>query len=362
VKNAVVIVALTMLSSCSGPTPNTPAAAPSESVAAPQPSVVADSDSGGLVETEDYQPVKVRLAVTAPKMSLQANVLRGVAKTIAKETGGVVSLKVFAGGSLGDELGVIRRMNLGQVEAAGFSRTGIGQILPSALVLESPFFYRSEEQVDCVRGKMQPRFEGELEKKGYVVLGWANLGSVYLFSQRKVESVDDMRKTKPWAQKGDRIDEATFKELGVTPISVQPHDVLTALQSGLIDTFRSTPDHARALQWGDHASFMVDTPLGSRLEAFLIKKEVFDQMIPAHQAKTKAVFQKGLLKLVSRLRKQNDKSIALMQEKGLKRLAIPDAERAKLDSRGIAITKRLTGSVYPAEVLKRAEGLKAKCK
>lgn len=306
--------------------------------------------------------VKVRLATAAPDGSLQVKVMRAMAKKITTETGGEVKFQIFAGGTVGDDLGVIRKMKLGQIDAAGFSGVGIGEILPEARVLELPFFYDSEAQVDCVRGKMQAWFEGEFEKKGFVLLGWAGVGSVYVFSKQEIKAVEDMSKTKPWVWKGDPIGESTFKAFGLTPTPLQLQDVLTSIQTGLIDTFYNTPALAIALQWNRHASFMVDMPLVSGLGAVLVKKEVYEQVSVENRAKIKAVFGEWLPKLVKKTREENAKSIGLMEKEGLKRIAVPAGEVAKFRAKGMGVSKGLIGTLYPAEVLQQAETFKGQCK
>jgi TRAP-type C4-dicarboxylate transport system substrate-binding protein len=306
--------------------------------------------------------VKVRLATAAPDGSLQVKVMRAVAKKITADTKGEVTFQIFAGGTVGDDLGVIRKMKLGQLDAAGFSGVGVGEILPAARVLELPFYFESPKQVDCVRDKMQGWFEQEFEKNGFVLLGWAGVGSVHLFSKKEVKSTDEMSGTKPWVWKGDPIGEGTFKAFGLTPTPLQLQDVLTSLQTGLIDTFYNTPALAIALQWNRYASYMIDMPLVTGLGAILVKKELWDQVSPESQATIKKIFAETLPRLVSKTSDENDKSITLMEKDGLKRIAVPPAEAAKFRAKGAEVAQKLTGSLYTADFLQEVERHRATCK
>ena len=309
-----------------------------------------------------YAATTVRIATAAPDGSLQVKVMRLMAKKITKETGGEVQFQIFAGGTAGDDLGVIRKMRLGQIDAGGFSGVGIGAILPEARVFEIPFFFESEEQVDCVREKMHDHFAAAFLEQGFVLLGWADVGSVYLFSKKRIGGVSDMSGTKPWVWKGDPVGEATFKAFDLTPTPLQLQDVLTSLQTGLIDTFYNTPALAIALQWNVHATFMIDMPLVNGQGAILVKKEVFDQIAPEHQATVRRIFAEIVPQLVAKTRKENKKSITLMEGQGLERIAVPPAEAEAFRKKGEVVAAALTGPLFPAALLEQVKGHLGSCR
>ena len=305
--------------------------------------------------------VTVRIATAAPDGSLQVKVMRAMAKKITAETGGEVQFQIFAGGSAGDDLAVINNMRLGRVDAGGFSGVGIGAILPEARVFEIPFFFESEEQVDCVRARMSEHFQAAFLEKGFVMLGWADVGSVYLFSKREIATVDAMSGTKPWVWKDDPLGEATFSAFDLTPTPLPLQNVLTSLQTGLIDTFYNTPALAIALQWNVHATFMIDFPIVNGQGAILVKKEVFDQISPESQAKVRAIFAEWVPRLVAKTREENTRSIGIMEEQGLRRIAVPEAERARFRAKGQEVAQTLVGRLYPAAILEQVKGHMGSC-
>lgn len=312
--------------------------------------------------TAAHAEVKVRFATSAPDGSLQVKVMRAMAKKIEKETGGAIKMQLFAGGTVGDDYGVIRKMKLGNIDAAGLSGAGLGEILPEARIFELPFVFETEEQVDCVRSKLQGYFTRKFDEAGYILLGWADVGMVYLFSKKEISGVADMAGTKPWAWKGDPIGDATFKKLGLTPTALQLQDVLTSLQTGLIDTFYITPALSIALQWNVYATYMVDAPLVNGTGAVVVKKEIWQQIPAEHQAKVKEIFAEYLPKLVKKTRQQNAKSIGLMEKQGLKRISVPKAEVESFRKKGWAVAESLVGKLYPKELLDKVKSYLAGCK
>ncbi len=306
--------------------------------------------------------VTVRFATAAPDGSLQVKVMRAMARLIEKETDGAVRFQLFAGGTVGDDLGVIRQIQLGHLDGAGFSGVGVGSILSDARVLEIPFIFESESQVDCVRDKLGDYFSKRFEEQGYTLLGWADVGSVYLFSRHEIKSVDDMGETKPWVYRDDPVGTATFRAFNLSPTALQLQDVLTSLQTRLIDTFYITPALSIALQWNTHASYMIDTPLVNGMGAVLVKTEVLEQISPEHQKIIKDIFEKQLPRLVRATRRQNQESIALMEKQGLTKIDVPDEELKRFREVGRRVARTLAGDVYPSELLDRVLKLIPQCK
>src|SRR5215475_12846988 len=131
---------------------------------------------------------EIKVATLAPKGSAWAKILEEGAKQTADKTGGRVQIKYFFSGSQGDERDVVRKMKLGQLDGAALTAVGIGLINPNVRVLELPFLFRSDKELDYVRDKMAGEFEKELEGAGYQLLAWGDVGWVHLFSNQQFTS------------------------------------------------------------------------------------------------------------------------------------------------------------------------------
>ena len=77
---------------------------------------------------------------------------------------------------------VIRKMRIGQLHGAGFTGVGLGAILPEVRVLDLPFLFDTDEEIQYVYEKMNAYFISRYEDKGYVLLGWVpgRLGAFFL--------------------------------------------------------------------------------------------------------------------------------------------------------------------------------------
>src|SRR5438552_13756445 len=83
---------------------------------------------------------------------------------------GSVLLTVYPDGTMGGEAEVVRRMRIGQIQAAMLTATGLSEIDRSVTALEDmPMMFRSLDEVSYVREKLRPTIERRLRDKGFVL-------------------------------------------------------------------------------------------------------------------------------------------------------------------------------------------------
>jgi TRAP-type C4-dicarboxylate transport system substrate-binding protein len=148
------------------------------------------------------EPTEIKIAVVMPEGSTWTNTLHKFAGAVKKETGGDVEIKIYAGGVSGDEVDVLRKMRVNRLHAGGFSGVGLGLVLPEIRVLEAPLLFNNYAEIDYVKERMFDDFAARFERKGYVLLGFAEAGFVYLFSKQPIDSVARLQQTKMWVWKG----------------------------------------------------------------------------------------------------------------------------------------------------------------
>src|SRR4029079_8263573 len=122
-------------------------------------------------------PAKVRLGTLAPKGSSYSKHLQAMGEAWRKAPGGGVALTIYPDGTMGSEADMIRRMRLGQLQAAMVTSSGIAEIEKGVAGLQSmPKVYRTLEEVDFIGEKLRPMLEKRLEAKNFIVLFWSDTG------------------------------------------------------------------------------------------------------------------------------------------------------------------------------------------
>jgi len=302
------------------------------------------------------QNVTIKFATLAPDGSTWMNVMKEFSSSLKVKSAGTINFKIYPGGIQGDEKDVIRKIRINQLHSAGFTGVGMGTILPEVRILDTPFLFKNIEEVDHIGDKFFDRFAQGFEKKGYVLLGWAEVGWVYIYSNKPVYSKEDMKGVKMWMWEGDPISRATFEAFDVNPIPLSITDVLTSLQTGLIGGVYSSPLACVVLQWHTKVDYVFNMPLANSSGAVLISKKMFNKLSEDQQKILKEEGRKYFSKLTQLSRQDNEKSKKTMFDYGMKKTEIKDqALYTEFETRGKAARNGLVGQLYDQQLLDDVE-------
>ena len=201
-----------------------------------------------------------KVASLAPEGSIWTKTFRNFTKEVEEKSGGEIGFKIYAGGVMGDDRAMYRKMRVGQLNGGGFTMSGISEVIQDFRVLGIPFMFNSYDEVDRVKEKLLPRFEKEFDNKGMVLLAMSEVGFIYTMSTTSISTLAELRQSKAWAPEGDPISRALLETVGVTPIPLSIPDVLTSLQTGLINTTFNSFYGSIVLQWFTKISYITDIP------------------------------------------------------------------------------------------------------
>jgi len=299
---------------------------------------------------------EIKFSVLAPEGSTWVNLMKEMDKEIQASSGGKLGFKIYAGGVSGDEKDVIRKMRIGQIHAAGLTGVGLGEIVPSIRVLELPMLFKSYQEADYVKSKIRKDFESQFDQKGYVLLGWAEAGFVNIFSNKAIKSKADMQGTKWWAWEGDPLVKTMYDTLGIVPIPLALPDVLTSLQTNLIDAVYAPPLGAIALQWFTKVKYMTDLNLALSTGALIMSKAEFAKLSPDLQTLLRTTSDKYTTKLIQAIRDDNAKSIQTLKNAGIQTVAVAPADQAELQKSALEVRPKLVGKLYSQDLLNRVQG------
>jgi TRAP-type C4-dicarboxylate transport system substrate-binding protein len=291
----------------------------------------------------------IKVATLAPDGSTWMDIFHELNAEVYEATGQQVKFKVYAGGVLGSESDVIRKIRVGQVNGAAFTGTGLTEIYPDLRAVGLPLLFRNYEEFNYVLDKLQPRLEEEFGRKGFVILGWPQLGFTYCFSRSEIRSVEDLRQAKPWMWGSDPVMSAVFKEARVNPVSVDVGDVLTGLQTGLLDTAFNTPLGAIALQWFTRLETMTDLPLTYSTGGLLVTKKSFDGL-PAELQKTVVeITRKHIDRLSRETRKEDKNAVEVLKKEGIRVVQPTKEGLQQFKDLSIGVRDKLVGKAFSAE-------------
>jgi TRAP-type C4-dicarboxylate transport system substrate-binding protein len=254
----------------------------------------------------------------------------------------------------GDEPEVVRKMRIGQLQAAAVTTAGLAAIDPAFQMFNIPMFFDSYPELDAVLSTMTPVLKQRLEAKGFVLLSWGHGGWVYFFTKTPVHTVDELRKTKMFVWSGDDPMVQRWKSNGFRPVPLALTDILTGLQTGMIDTYPTTPLLGLTLQWYHQTPYMVGVGLAPLVGGLVITKQAWGKLSEADRAQIQAACSKVEVRLKAEVPKQDTTAIGEMQKRGLTVVKVPAADVAQFRSIAQGFAAAMRGTAVPADIIDTA--------
>jgi TRAP-type transport system periplasmic protein len=280
----------------------------------------------------------LKIATVSPEGTFWMKQMRAGAKEISKKTDGRVKLKFYPGGVMGNDDNVLRKMHIGQLQGGALPIGALSQLVPDTTIYGLPFLFPSLDDAEQIRRKSDQILSEQLDAKGFVNFGFAQGGFTYLMSKEKITSFEDLREQKSWVLEKSDVGHAVYRYIGVTPVSLPLSDVLTGLQTGLINTVVTSPIGALALQWHTHMHYVVDLPLNYLSAMMVIDKKVFSKLSEADQQTVRDVMTNVYKRIDEQNRVDNDAARQALINQGVEFVSLSPEEKAQWKKAGHAVT------------------------
>jgi TRAP-type C4-dicarboxylate transport system substrate-binding protein len=261
--------------------------------------------------------VIVKMATLAPEGTEWHGLLVDLGQQWTKATDGEVRLRIYPGGVVGDEADMIRKMRIGQIHGAAITNEGITEINPYFTAFYMPMLYQSYDEVDFVRAKLNDDLISVTEENGFKILTMVDVGWAYWFSTKPVYIPDDLKKTKIFIWAGDYKSTALYEKHGYQPVPLAMTDVLSGLQTGLINSIGFNPMYALSQQLFGIADNMLNMKWGNLTAAVIIDNRTWNRIKPKHQKAMLEIAQKIGEGFQEKNRHETDKAVEVMKEYGL---------------------------------------------
>ena len=227
-----------------------------------------------------------------------------------------VKIKFYPGGVMGDENAILRKMKINQLQGAAITSGALTRYYKDTSLYGMPFLFNSQEEVIYVRKRMDKLMIEGLNKKGLVSFGLAESGFVYILSNDPVYSIDDLRKVKFWIPDNTSA-QNTVKAFSLKPIPLPFGDVLTGLQTHLIDTIASSPIASIALQWHTQVKYLTDMPALYSWATLVVSKKAMKKLKKKDSATVHAVMAKAFKEIDKENQADNKAALAALKSQGL---------------------------------------------
>lgn len=302
--------------------------------------------------------VTFKIATVAPDGTTWMKEVRSGAEEIEKRTDGRVKFKIFPGGIMGNDTSVLRKIRVGQLHGGAFAGGSLIDIFPDAQIYSLPLQFRSYDEVDYVRARMDDEIKRGMEEAGLVPLGLTEGGFAYLMSQEEIDATEDLASLKIWIPEGDPISDAAFQRAGVAPVPLPFPDVYTGLQTGLLDSVVTVPTAAIAFQWHTKLKTFTDVPLSYVVGVLVVTRKALAKASDEDQAIIREVMADRFERLSTLNRQDNQNARAALQNQGMTFVQMSDEEvRSWRGSADAAINAMDDGKMYTPALLQRMRSL-----
>jgi len=297
----------------------------------------------------------IRLGMQLQRLTTIHKLLMEMGEKWREAPGGGVNLIIYPDGTQGSEVDMVRRMRVGQLQAAVLTASGLAEIERDLNALQAmPLVYRSLEELEYVREQLKQELEAKLAAKGFVVVFWGDAGWVHYFSRNEARVPDDFKKMKVFTGAGNHPQIQLMKEAGFNTVPLEFNDVLTGIQTGMVDAVPVFPLYALSGQFYTGLKHMLEVNWVPLPGAVVITKRAWDSLSPDTQRVLSETGREAGVKITSQTRRENAEAVRTMQNKhGLKVQAMTPAMEEKWEKFAESIRPAIRGKLVPEAIFDR---------
>lgn len=269
---------------------------------------------------------ELRIATLAPADSAWMQAMRSGADRIRELTDGRVTIRFRAGGVAGSDAQVLRKIRIGDLQGGALSAGSLASVYPALNIYGIPLIFRSLEEVDYVRERLDDELMRGLEEAGFVSLGFSGGGFSNLMSNVPVSHVDDLRRQKVWVPNNDPISFGVLEALRLAPVPLEVSDALLGLERGLVDVVAASPVVALVLQWHTKVKYRTELPISYSMGVFAVAADVFYDLREDDQAIVRSVINEIMAGIDDASRGDNEEARQLMANMGIETVTVNPAD------------------------------------
>lgn len=299
----------------------------------------------------------IKIATIAPENSPWGEGLKRMAGEWSRITQGRVRVNLFFGGIAGSEEESIRKMRIGQLQGLALTSSGLNHLSDAALTLSAPRLVRSDAELDLLLDRMADTLSESLRAQNVEVLTWSKGGWIRLFANREIRTPDELKQLRLVFSTSEAQLNSALQTMGFRGVALSTNEVLTGLNSRLVDAFLYSPLGAAGFQWFAVAPYMLELEITPFLGAIVIDSRTWRQVPAQYRDQLLASAQAIGLEIGNAIRSLEDDAINTMKQYGLKVVSVNSAQRRQWEEvfeRGIDLT---LGSVFNRAIYERAQGI-----
>lgn len=276
-------------------------------------------------------------------------------------TDGNITIKIYGGGVMGEDVDILKKMDAGQLDSCGCTALGVLEASPAASVLLLPGLFNSYEEVDYICEKFRKRLDKAFEEKGYALWALIDTGTFYIFSRNKISGLGDIRRQKVITWFGV-IETTLFQELKINATPVAVPEIVRDLNTGQAEINVAPAAWMLGMQAYQYSNYYLKQPLLYSPAAIIGSARTKDRL--QKQLGVSAVFAFNLEEMLvsefnalepewnRQIRKYEEKSLMAFETKcGMKAVTFSPEDQQLIEKANKAVRAKLAGKVFSEELM-----------
>ncbi len=203
---------------------------------------------------------------------------------LAKRSGGALNADLFPGMQLGGARENVDAVRAGTIFGTWIGTAFVSRLVPEVEAISLPFLFPdSRTALRIIDGEVGTLLDEKLAAKGFVALGWMELGARHTTnSKHPIKAMADFKGLKVRMQPNE-THLATFRALGANPIAMDVKELYSALQQGVVDGQENPYPIIQANRYFEVQKYVTNTGHFFDFAPIVANKKQFDALKPEHK-------------------------------------------------------------------------------
>jgi TRAP-type C4-dicarboxylate transport system substrate-binding protein len=252
-------------------------------------------------------PVEVKFGYpTPPNNTLFSEGAQAWSDDVNKAAAGAIEIKIFSAGVLGDPSNIYDRIT-SDVADIGLGVFGpFSSVFPKTNVATLPFETKSQREAATALWRLYAKGVIADEFSKVHPLAFIAFPPLVLHAKKPIHNLADMKGLKVSVE--GRVLSTLMPRLGAAPISLQPAELYTSLEHGLVDAVAQGWPSVPTFHLDEVTNYHLEVPLGTNTGFVFMNKDAYARL---PQAGRDAIDKFSGLPYVERLIKANDTMAAI---------------------------------------------------
>lgn len=270
---------------------------------------------------------ELKIATVAPDKTPWADLLKEYKKAVETGSNGRIKVRVFLGGTMGDENETVRMTARGQLSGVGASTGAVATIVEELSAIEIPFLFKSANEADYVLDKfLLTPMEQKFRAKGLVLGFWSENGFRHFGASFPIKKPSDLKNKKMRSQES-YVHIEMWKALDAAASAIPTTEVTTALKTGAVEGFDQALLYLVAGGWQTSVKHVTLSAHIYQPAVIAFNKDWFDKLPPDLQAVLLDEGRKIVRKGRAAIRKMNPKLVKIIEKAGVTIATLTPEER-----------------------------------